>query len=115
VRRASLQVGRAPDARTKASVAALSYETGANEENVRTPMRTPADRGRNRPTKKPLQDRRKSRSGLDLSMVPGKGFEPPLPKRELGPQRSASPLWRKDLRPRLVHVVHGVHRVPKEA
>ena len=30
------------DARTKASVAALSYETGENEENVRTPMRTPA-------------------------------------------------------------------------
>jgi hypothetical protein len=32
------------DARTKASVAALSYETGENEENVRTSMRTPADR-----------------------------------------------------------------------
>jgi hypothetical protein len=42
-------------------------------------------------------------------VVPGKGVEPPLPKREPGPQRSAYPLSRKDLRPRVVHCVYYVY------
>jgi hypothetical protein len=44
-------------------------------------------------------------------VVPGKGFGPLLPKRELGPQRSAYPLFPKDLRLRVVHGVHRVHGV----